>query len=64
LQAQHSKESAGLAEAGQADLAALLLDAGLQTAPGDPAGLARLTAAMLRGSPAGLLAGNRMSFSA
>jgi hypothetical protein len=54
--------SARFADSGQTDLAALLLNSGLQSVPGDPIGLSRLTAAMLRGSSAGLINGQRMSF--
>ena len=55
-------ESAQLADTGQANLSALLLGAGLQSVPGDPVGLARLTAAMFVGSSDRLLHSNRMSF--
>jgi hypothetical protein len=61
LETQLIDESAKLADAGQADLAALLLNSGLQFSPGEPSSLARLTAAMLIGSPNGLIGAGRMS---
>jgi hypothetical protein len=61
LDARLAEETTGLANTGQADLARLFLGSGLQSAPDDPVGLARLTAAMLIGSPGGLV-GNRVVF--
>jgi hypothetical protein len=62
LDTQLIGESAQLADVGQANLAALLLNSGLQSVPGDPVGLARQTAAMFVGSSDRLLKSHRMSF--
>jgi hypothetical protein len=62
LDSQLADQSAQLADAGQTDLAALLFNSGLQATPGDPGGLARLTAAMLIGSRSGLIGASRVSF--
>jgi hypothetical protein len=62
LDTQFHEAATGAANTGQADLAALLFGSGLPSAPEDPVGLARQTAAMLIGSPGAPINGSHMSF--